>query len=137
LEIRGWKVPTVEATLRLQRAAFGYYSCVPWTLGFFQPRISNPWLCFGQSKAAEKRFLCAHSLRPLRFPAYCDQVSQCVDADEAALAELNVQLLIIEKGCAQEGGATGCQDTDGAVNHKPKHHLVRRSIDPEKDMAVS
>ena len=92
---------------------------------------------FGQSKAAEKRFLCANSLRPLRFPAYCDQVSQCVDADEAALAELNVQLLIIEKGCAQEGAATGCQDTDGAVNHKPKHHLANRSIDPEKDMAVS
>jgi len=63
--------------------------------------------------------LCAHSLRPLRFPAYCDQVSQLIDADEVAFAELNPPLLIIEKGRAEEGAATGCQDADGAVNSAP------------------
>ena len=36
-------MPTVEATFRESRVAALFFSCVPWALGFFQPRISTPW----------------------------------------------------------------------------------------------
>ena len=46
LEIRGYEKPTVEATLRVKRRGSASNSSVPWTVGTFQPRISNPWLFF-------------------------------------------------------------------------------------------
>ena len=42
---------TVEATFRESRVAALLLSCVPGTLGFSQPRISNPW--FIQSVALQ------------------------------------------------------------------------------------
>ena len=43
LEIRGWKVPTVQGTEDITLGPSDYNLNVASTAGFFQPRISNPW----------------------------------------------------------------------------------------------
>ena len=43
LEIRGWKVPTVQGTEDITLGPSDYNLNVASTVGFFQPRISNPW----------------------------------------------------------------------------------------------
>ena len=44
LEIRGWKVPIVQGTQEKRRNTARTNLNVASTVGFFQPRISNPWL---------------------------------------------------------------------------------------------
>ena len=44
MEIRGWKVPIVQGTQEKRRNTARTNLNVASTVGFFQPRISNPWL---------------------------------------------------------------------------------------------